>query len=101
MISPLSNRLVVERVKVEKIGHIFLTNRMQDDNNIGGPKEVRILAVGPGRLTRKGVRVPIECEPGDRAIIFSHTAGPEPIGDGKFIITDDQILAVIPNKPIT
>lgn len=96
MIKPLSNRLVVERVFQKKFGLIDVPEAFNDDNNTGGPKQVRILAVGPGRRNKKGILIPIEAQPGDHAIIYSMTSGPEPIGDKKFVITDDQIIAVLP-----
>lgn len=98
MIAPLSNHLIVQRVKRPNIGAILMPQSFLDDNNTGGPKEVLVLAVGPGRVNRKGIRIPIECEPGDHAIIYSHTSGPEPLTDGNLVITDDQILAVLPKQ---
>jgi co-chaperonin GroES (HSP10) len=100
MIIPLGNHLLVRRPEVIKTtGLIHLPPVAQDDNNTGGPKEVIVLAVGPGRRNRKGVVAPIEAKPGDRCIIHSYTTGPQPLPDGSLIITDDQILAVIPQKP--
>lgn len=99
MITPLGNRLIVQRPTVVKTsGLIHLPPVCQDDYNTGGPKEVLVLAVGPGRVNSRGVRIPIECEPGDRLIIHSYTSGPQPLPDGNLLITDDQILAVIPKQ---
>ena len=102
MITPLSNHLVVRRnISYGGVssGGIILPQSTHDDNNVGGPKEVLVISVGPGKLNRKGVRIPIECEPGDRCIIHSYTTGPQPLPDGTLLITDDQILAVIPKQP--
>lgn len=100
MIKPLSNHLLVARVVPEKIGSILMPQSFQDDNNTGGNREVRILAVGPGRRNKKGIVIPLEAEPGDRAIINCSFSGGQPLADGTILITDDVILAVIPNKPI-
>ena len=99
-ITPTSNHVLVARIVSEKIGSIYLTARLQDDNNVGGYKVYRVLAVGPGRLTRKGVRVPVECEPGDRVICHSYTSGAVPLEGGRHLITDDQILAVLPGRGV-
>lgn len=96
MIKPLSNHLVVERIPQQKLGMIHVPAAFDDDNNTGGPKHVRIIAVGPGRRNKKGVLIPIEAQPGDRAIIHSNTAGPQPVGNNQFVITAEQIVAVIP-----
>lgn len=95
----LSNHLHVERVKQTQAsygGRITLPQIALDDINTGGPKEYRVLAVGPGRTNKKSVNFPIECEPGDKVICHSYTTGSTELPDGTFIITDDQIIAVIP-----
>lgn len=101
MIKPLSNHLLVARIVPEKIGSIVMPQSFQDDNNTGGNREVRILAVGPGRRNKKGVVIPLECEPGDRAIINCSHLGGQPLPDGTMLIPSDVIIAVIPNNPIT
>lgn len=94
----LANKLLVERIKrpVYPGSVIVLPPILLDDNNTGGPKEFLVLQTGPGRRTRKGVVLPIECEPGDRVICHSYTTGAVEVGNGKMIITDDQIIAVLP-----
>jgi chaperonin GroES len=64
------------------------------------PREFLVLAVGPGKLTPRGGRVPLEVGIGDRVICQSYTTGPFPMDDGlpRKLITDDQILAVIPKQ---
>ena len=95
----LSNHILVERVKrptASTTGAILLPPIAQDDFNTGGPKEYRVLAVGPGRRNRKGVLFPCECSPGDRVICHSYTEGATILDDGRMVITDDMIMAVIP-----
>lgn len=95
----LGNKLLVERVKrptASTTGSILLPPVAQDDFNTGGPKEYRVLQVGPGRRNRKGVLLPVECSPGDRVVCHSYTDGATVLDDGRLVITDDMILAVIP-----
>lgn len=95
----LGNRVRVERIKATQAsygGKIVLPQIALDDINTGGPKEYRVLEVGPGKNNRKGVLIPIECAPGDKVICHSYTTGSIDLPDGSSIITDDQILAVIP-----
>ena len=97
----LSNHILVERVKRATAltnGGILLPATAMDDYNTGGPKEFGVLAVGPGRRNRKGILFPIECSPGDRVICHSYTTGAAEIGDGRLVITDDMIIAVIPKQ---
>ena len=94
----LSNHILVERVKrPTQIGSkILLPEIIQDDFNTGGPKEWRVLDVGPGRRNRKGILNCVECSPGDRVITHSYTEGATLLDDGRMVITDDLIIAVIP-----
>lgn len=98
----LNNHILVERVKRSSAvsrGGIRFPEICVDDFNTGGPKEFRVLAVGPGRRNRKGILFPVECSPGDRVICHSYTTGATEVGDSKLVITDDMILAVIPVQP--
>jgi len=95
----LGNKILVERVKrptANTTGSILLPPVALDDYNTGGPKEYRVLQVGPGRPNRKGVLLPIECAPGDRVICESFYTGAKELEDGRFIITDDMIIAILP-----
>lgn len=94
----LRNHIHVAPIVVQRIASIelpaFMTEYTFDTYRL-----YRVLQVGPGRTTRKGVKIPIECEPGDRVICHSHTTGPMQMEDGTMLITDDQVLAVLP-KPV-
>lgn len=94
MTRPLGNRLLVERIKQEYKGSIILPQG--NDDVMDGPKFWRVIAVGPGRLNAKGIRFQIEAAAGDRILTYSHTDGPEPLGDGRHVIDADQIIAVLP-----
>lgn len=95
---PLGNHLLVREELHEHIGGIFLTKKAKMDLMLGRPRVFLVLAKGPGRRTRKGVLLPIECEVGDRLIVHSYTDGPQDNPDGTAIITADQILAVMPGN---
>jgi len=95
----LGNHLLVQRVKratATTTGGILLPPIALDDNNTGGHKEYRVLQVGPGRRNRKGILLPVECSPGDRVVCQSFTNGAAELSDGRMVITDDMIIAVIP-----
>jgi co-chaperonin GroES (HSP10) len=101
--SPI-NKLLGDRIQVEPIietmargFHLPLT--ATDYYNTGGPKVFRVIRVGTGRVTKRGVTVPIECEPGDKVICYSYNAAPEKFDDKTFIVTTEQILAIIPKQP--
>jgi co-chaperonin GroES (HSP10) len=97
----LGNHILVQRVKRTKSltdGGIHLPPSMLDDYNTGGCKEYYVLQVGPGRRNRKGILQPLECSPGDRVICQSFTTGAAELNDGRMVITDDMMIAVIPGR---
>jgi len=60
------------------------------------PQEGTVLAVGPGRLTDKGERVPMELKEGDK-VLFAKYAGTEyKQGDEELLIVREaDVLAIV------
>ncbi len=93
---PTGNHLHVREEITTQLNGIHLPQKTRMDLMLGRPRVFRVLAMGPGKLTRKGILIPMEVEIGDRIIVHSYTAGPVEIGDGTAIITSEEITAVIP-----
>ncbi|MCS7206597.1 MAG: co-chaperone GroES [Dehalococcoidia bacterium] len=90
---PLGDRVVVrpiEREEMTKSG-IVLPETAKEK-----PQEGEVVAVGPGRLTDDGKRIPMELAVGDR-VLFAKYAGTEFKEDGVeyLIIRESDILAKI------
>lgn len=90
---PLGDRVVVrpiEREEVTKSG-IVLPETAKEK-----PQEGEVIAVGPGRITDDGKRIPMELAVGDR-VLFAKYAGTEFKEDGVeyLIIRESDILAKI------
>lgn len=97
----LSDNLLVEAIpQTRSNGGIHFAPSYGQQENVGGPKVFRVLAVGPGRVNRKGLLIPVEAEPGDRVICHSYTSGPIDLGGERHLIKADQILAVLPKKVV-
>jgi len=95
----IGNRVAARVHRPTMINGIHLPPTALDYYNTGGPKEFTVEMVGTGHVTRKGVQIPIDwCEPGDRILCHSFTTAPVESGirDDLFLITPDQILAIIP-----
>lgn len=90
---PLDNRVVVERDESEEKtrGGIVLPDTAKEKALRG-----RVLSAGPGKLSDKGERTPLQVKAGDR-IIFSKYAGSElEMGDRKLLVMrEDDILAIV------
>ncbi|HJO60138.1 MAG: co-chaperone GroES [SAR202 cluster bacterium] len=88
---PLGNRVVVEPLEGEEqmsSGGIYIPDTAKEK-----PQEGTIVAVGPGRLTDDGARVPMELEVGD-SVVYSKYAGTEyKEGDIEYLVLrEDDIL---------
>lgn len=88
---PLGNRVVVEPLEGDEqmsSGGIYIPDTAKEK-----PQEGTIVAVGPGRLTDEGARVPMELEVGD-SVVYSKYAGTEyKEGDIEYLVLrEDDIL---------
>jgi chaperonin GroES len=92
-LTPLNDHVIVERVEAQSTtkGGIVLPDTAKEK-----PKEGIVIAVGEGRLTEDGQRIPVQVKPKDR-IIFSSYAGTEVKygGEDYLIVREDEILAVV------
>lgn len=91
---PLSNHVFIEPVDEDKVtkSGIVLPDTAEKEKPIKG----KILAVGPGKASEKGERIPMSVKVGD--IVLFKKYGPDEIEiDGKkYLVGDeDDILAII------
>ncbi len=89
---PLADRLVVKPVQKEEMtkGGIYLPDTAKEK-----PQEGEVVAVGPGKMTDDGKRVPMEVKVGDR-VIYSKYGGSEiKIDDVEMmILRESDVLAI-------
>ena len=90
---PLGERVVVMPIEQESQtkGGIFLPDTAKEK-----PQEGEVVAVGPGRVSDDGSRIPMELAKGDR-VIYSKFAGTEyKEGEDEYLILrESDILAKI------
>jgi chaperonin GroES len=90
-LQPLADRLVVKPIQKEEMtkGGIYLPDTAKEK-----PQEGEVVAVGPGRMTDEGKRIPMDVKVGDR-VIYSKYGGSEiKIDDVDMIILrESDILA--------
>ena len=90
---PLADRIVILPAEREQTtrGGIFLPDTIKER-----PQEGAVIAVGPGRVSDDGTRIPMELAVGDR-VIYSKYAGTEyKDGDDEYLILrDSDVLAKI------
>jgi len=90
-LQPMGDRLVVKQLQSEektKSG-IYLPDTAKEK-----PQEGKVMAVGPGRLTDEGKRLPMDVEVGD-IVIYAKYGGSEIKVDGEelIIMRESDILA--------
>jgi len=88
---PLGNRVVIEPTETDEqvsSGGIYIPDTAKEK-----PQEGTVVAVGPGRLTDDGKRVPMELKKGD-TVVYSKYAGTEyKEGDTEYLVLrEDDIL---------
>lgn len=90
-LEPLGDRVVVKPVPKEEVtkGGIVLPDTAKEK-----PQEGEVIAVGPGRMTDEGKRLPMDIKVGD-TVIYAKYGGTEiKDGDEEFIILrESDILA--------
>ena len=92
-IKPLDDRIVVRNLEAEEktAGGILLPDTAKEK-----PQKAKVLAVGAGRLTDEGKRLPLDVKVGD-TVLFGKYAGTEVKWNGEElkILRESEILAVL------
>ncbi len=92
-IQPLADRVVVKALEEgeQMRGGLYIPDTAKEK-----PQEGEIVAVGPGKLSDDGVRVPMEVSPGNR-VLYGKYSGTEVTVDGDqyLILRESDILAIV------
>ncbi len=92
-IQPLSDKVLVKPLDAEAVtaSGIVLPQTVEEK-----PMQGEVIAVGPGKLSEEGKRMPMSVKPGD-TILFTKYSPDEVEVDGEeyLVIEEEKILAVI------
>ena len=92
-VRPLHDRILVKREEEgeEKVGGIIIPDTAKEK-----PQRGKVVAVGAGKVTEDGKRLPLDVKSGDR-ILFGKYAGSEvKVEDTDYLILrEDDVLAVL------
>ena len=92
-IQPLADRVVVKALeKTEQMrGGLYIPDTAKEK-----PQQGEIIAVGPGKMTDDGKRVPNELKAGDRVLYGKYSGTEVTVGDEQYLILrESDVLAVI------
>ncbi len=92
-IQPMADRVVVEALEEteEMRGGLYIPDTAKEK-----PQQGTVIAVGPGRISDEGERLPMEVTAGDR-VLYGKYAGTEVTVDGHeyLIIKEGDVLAIL------
>ena len=96
-VKPLGDRVLVKRVEEEEektSGGIYIPDTAKEK-----PQRGEVVAVGPGRLTEDGKRLPMDVKEGDE-VLFGKYSGSDIKIDGEeyMIIKEDELYGIITSK---
>ena len=88
---PLGNRVVLKPIESDEqksAGGIYIPDTAKEK-----PQEGEVIAIGPGKLSDEGKRVPMEVAVGD-IVVYSQYSGTEYKEDGEeyLVVREDDIL---------
>ena len=92
-IKPLEDRIVIQQVEAEQT---TASGLVIPDSAKEKPQEGKVVAVGPGRVSDNGTRIPVDVNVGD-TVIYSKFGGTEIKAGGEdfLVLSSRDILAVI------
>ena len=92
-IKPLNDRVLVKRMEEVQVtkGGILIPDTAKEK-----PIEGKVIAVGPGKMSDAGARMPLQLKEGDR-VLFGKYAGTEIKMEGEeyLMMREEDILAVL------
>ncbi|MFW6192215.1 MAG: co-chaperone GroES [Gemmatimonadota bacterium] len=92
-IKPLADRVVVQPIEEteEMHGSLYIPDTAKEK-----PQQGRVVAVGPGRTTDEGERVPVELDDGDRVLYRKYSGTEVTVNAEEYlIIRESDVLAVL------
>ena len=92
-IRPLHDRILVERLEEQEVkrGGIIIPDTAKEK-----PQEGKVIAVGNGKVTEDGKKLPLDVKAGDR-ILFGKYSGSEVKIEEKdyLILREEDVLAIL------
>ena len=92
-IRPLHDRLLVERLEEKEVkkGGIIIPDTAKEK-----PQEGKVVAVGNGKVTDEGKKVPLDVKAGDKILFGKYSGSEVKIDDKEYLIMrEDDVLAIL------
>ena len=92
-IRPLHERLLVERLEEKEVkkGGIIIPDTAKEK-----PQEAKVIAVGNGKVTDEGKKIPLDVKAGDKILFGKYSGSEVKIDDKEYLIMrEDDVLAIL------
>jgi chaperonin GroES len=92
-IRPLHDRILVERLEEQEVkkGSIIIPDTAKEK-----PQEAKVIAVGNGKVTDDGTKLPLDVKVGDRILFGKYSGSEVKIDDKEYLILrEEDVLAIL------
>jgi chaperonin GroES len=92
-IRPLHDRILVKRMEEQEVrrGGIIIPDTAKEK-----PQEGKVVAVGNGKVTEDGKKIPLDVKAGDRILFGKYSGNEVKIEDEEYIIMrEEDVLAIL------
>jgi chaperonin GroES len=92
-IKPLHDYILVKRFEEKEVkkGGIIIPDTAKER-----PQEGEVIAVGPGKLTDDGKRLPVDVKAGDKILFGKYSGNEVRIGDEEYLIMrESEVLGIL------
>jgi chaperonin GroES len=92
-IRPLHDRVLVERLEEKEVkkGGIIIPDTAKEK-----PQEAKVIAVGNGKVTDEGKKIPLDVKAGDKILFGKYSGSEVKIDDKEYLIMrEDDVLAIL------
>jgi chaperonin GroES len=90
---PLHDRILVKRIEEEEVrrGGIIIPDTAKEK-----PQEGKVIAVGNGKVSEDGKKIPLDVKAGDRVLFGKYSGSEVKIDDEEYLILrEDDVLGVL------
>lgn len=95
-LKPLGDRVVIEPTNREKGGKTAAGIFLPETVNKERPEQGKIVAVGPGKVTEDGKRLPMNVKTGDVVLFTKYGPSEIKVDEKEYLIArEEDILAII------
>ena len=92
-VRPLHDRIIVQRIEEgeQKVGGIIIPDTAKEK-----PQEGKVIAVGNGRVTEEGKKIPLDVKAHDRILFGKYSGSEVKLDDEEYLIMkEEDVLAII------